>query len=893
MRSRVLALSFAGLLGCAPEPPPAAAPSPPAPSGAPRVADATPPKLRLPELARPTRVDLDLAVDPEAPKFFGEIAADLDVLAPTDVLWLNANDLTITSVEIAAGGATQRGKVLTTAPDFVGLGFDAKIAAGKARLTVRFEGDIERDKARGIYAMKEPDGARYVYTFFEPVDARRAFPCFDEPNYKVPWRLTLHVPKGDVARANSAIASERDEPNGRKAVVFEESKPLPSYLVAFVVGPFDVVSAPDAGHHHTKLSFLVPKGRGAETRYAAEVTPKIVGYLEDYFGMPYPWGKLDVAVVPRYWGTMEHPGIVALGQTLTLIKASEENISRKQEYANIASHELAHYWFGDYVTMRWWDDTWLNESMAQWMDAKITDRVEPAWKFGRVRLERANGAMVADGLPSAKSIREPVVTADEIANAFDGDLTYNKGNAVLAMFEEWMTVPVFQRAIHGYLEKHAFGSVVEDDLLAAIDAERPGAGAALRTFIDQPGVPLVEVKLLCDGSTRAVEISQRRYAPAGVELPPESWKLPVCVRYGDGKGAAGRACTLLTAANARMPIETKACPTFLLANAGGAGYYRAKYDKLQIDAIFRARAALEDAELTTLMNDAGALVERNDLALGDALALLPNVAGASDRYLFASAFSVLGIAGSILGEADRPKYAHYVREMYKKRSQALGWKKKPGESKDDEILRPLLHGAVAIAGQDDELRKEGRALATQWIADRGALDADIVDTALASGARLNDRAFFDLVLKAADAAKDQREKERLYNALGEFDDPELVKRAQAIVLDRARNLHDTIGILWAEFGNRTTRQAALAFLDQNFEELKGRLRDDESMYLGYMPRSFCDDAAAAKIEAAFTARAAKIPGAPRMLKATVETVKICAAHARAHGAGLTKFLARY
>ncbi len=844
-----------------------------------------PPTLRLPGNTKPLSVALDLVLDPNATAFTGVVTIEVEVLQPTRTLWLNAKDLTLTAVTLNG----QVPRVIDVSSDFVGLEFKDPLPVGKATLRIAYEGSIDRDKAQGIYSTAEASGERYIYTFFEPLDARRAFPCFDQPDAKVPWRLTLHVKKSDIARANSPVQSEADEANGMKAVTFVESKPLPSYLVAFVVGPFEVIAAPDAGRFHTPLNFIVPKGRGAETRYAAEVTPQIVAYLEDYFGMAYPYGKLDVAVVPRYWGTMEHPGLVAMGQPITLIRPTEETTARKQFYADILAHELAHYWFGDYVTMKWWDDTWLNESMAQWMDTKITDRVDLSWGFARTRLDRAEDAMSADALTSAKPIREPVDSPDGIANAFDGSLTYNKGQTVLGMFEKWIGPPLFQRAIRKYLSGHAWGNATENDLLLELE---PEVANALRTFIDQPGVPLVEAKRVCDNEM-AIRFSQQRYAPRDVTLPAESWTIPICARYGDDQGESGETCTLLRGGSALVPIEAPRCPTWIMSNADAAGYYRSKYDKATLDAIFAAQPRLQDAELTSLMHDAAALVDSGDLSLSDALALLPNVAATKDRYLFNSSFAILHIARSIATDAQRVPYASYLRATFGKRARALGWTARKGESNDDEILRPELLRLVAVAGRDVDLQKEGRALALHWLQDRRFMDLDLAEVALTAGAKTNDPALFEAMLVAAKTSSDHEEKERLFASLGAFTDPALAARALALLIDHALDLHDTEGILFLQLEDSRTRDAAYTFFDAHYDDLRARLREDEAMWLFALPRSFCDETHVQAMAAALSPRASKVPGAPRTLDGALETARLCIAKAKLHGASLEAFLKNY
>ncbi|HET7501641.1 MAG TPA: M1 family metallopeptidase, partial [Kofleriaceae bacterium] len=331
---------------------------------APAVApDPAPPALRLPGDVRPTRYALELTVVPERPAAAGRIHIAAEVVRATRVVWLNATGLTIERATL--GGRPAR--VIPGGEDFVGLAIGRELPPGALAIEVAFSAPIDRERSRGLYSERDGKDA-YAYTFFEPIDARRTFPCFDEPVYKVPWQLTFHVRADHVALGNAEVVRETPEPGGMKRVELAVSRPLPSYLVAFVVGPFELVDGGKVGRVATPIRFVIPRGRAGELGYARQVTPKVVAALEDYFDMAYPYGKLDVAVVPRFWGTMEHPGLVAMGQPLTLIRPDQDTRARRQGYANILAHELSHYWFGDLVTMAWWDDTWLNEALSEWSD---------------------------------------------------------------------------------------------------------------------------------------------------------------------------------------------------------------------------------------------------------------------------------------------------------------------------------------------------------------------------------------------------------------------------------------------------------------------------------------------------------------------------------------------
>jgi aminopeptidase N len=894
MRHRLALAVACGLAACSVAACGPAAPSPPVGAAA---AAIPPPALRLPTYARPLRYDLDLTIVPARPTFTGRVSVDLSVAEPTRRLWLNAAGLTITEAHLTGAGGRVAARVIPGGDDFVGFAFDAPVEAGSARLVVRYEAPLDAERSRGVYRQREGEGDEtfHAYTFFEPLDARRAFPCFDEPTYKVPWKLTLHVPRAHVARANTRVASEVDEPGAMKAVSFEETRPLPSYLVAFVVGPFDVVPAPAAGKHGTPLAFVIPRGRAAETRWAAESTPKIVGLLEDYFGMPYPFGKLDVAVVPRFWGTMEHPGLVALGQPLTLIKPAEDTIARRQEYANIAAHELAHYWFGDYVTMAWWDDTWLNEALATWLDTKITSALDPSWGFAEAP-RHAPSAMAADALAGAKKIRQPILSRHDIEDAFDGDITYDKGAAVIEMFEHWLGPEVFQRGIRRFMKERAWDVATTDHLLAALSAEAGrDVGPAFKSFLDQPGVP--DVRVSCKpGSPPTLALAQERFVPAGSAAQRgASWLVPVCVRWGRGE-EKGRQCVLLDRAAMEAPLEgARACPSWLLPNEAGAGYYRARSSIEELRALLGAhRDALTVAERAAVLDDVAARAGAGTLPFGDALSLLPPLADKAGRAELTQSLAILGAARiDTLPPELRARAARFIQATWGPRARARGLRPRPGEPLDDAALRPRLLGFVGGPGEDPALRREALELARRWLDDRTAISADMVEVVLSLAARAGDRALFDGLRRAALAATDRRERGVLAATLGAFADPALCREALSLVLGEGLDLRESIGILEVALNGTATRALAWSFLKEHFDALARRMRVDEAMQLVRSPSVFCDEAHRADTAAFFGPRAEKVDGAPRVLAAALEEIQVCAAGAEKRRPSLEAFLARY
>jgi aminopeptidase N len=902
---RGLVLSSALLISCAAAPPDSRRPNA-APTAASSVAAVAvpslsldPPKLRLPaDGAYPIRYEAELTLDPAKPTFHGVLSIHLGARRPTRIVWLNAEELAIQGASFAQGGGSAPATVVASAAPFVGIALPGELSPEKPGvLRIEYEGKVDGDRHQGIYAVSEGAGAddRYVYSLFEPLDARRAFPCFDEPEYKVPWKLSIHVRKGHSAFSNAEAVGEVDE-GAMKKVSFAETPPMPSYLVAFMAGPFEAVDAGTVGQEKKRLRFIVPRGRAAETRYAAQVTPRIIARLEDYFGMPYPYSKLDVAVVPREEGTMEHPGLVALGQPLALIKPGEEGLVRQQGYTDTAAHELAHYWFGDYVTMKWWDDTWLNESFAQWMDAKITDAVEPSWKFGRVGLERSASAMSADSLASAKKMRQPVESPEDIVDSFDGALTYDKGATVIAMLEHAVTPAVWRKTVQRHLEKHAWKTAASGDFTSMLaEVAGPEAAASFSSFLDQPGVPLVTVTPICGASAPKLHLEQQRFLPAGSTAAGSLWSVPVCVRYGAG-AEKGRLCTFLSEKTREVALpDLKSCPTWVMPNEDGLGYYVSRYSVAAIDSLSRRdTASFTIEERAALLRDVGLLVTNGSIPLGKAMELVPDAVAARDRTMLEAVQSILeSVHDADLPEPQARAYERFLRKTFAPAAKALGFAPRPGEDPAVVEMRAVLLFIGGVQGADPELLKTGKRLAVKWLEDRKSLPSDLVGSVIGLAAQSNDPALFDRVLAQAKATTDRQDKMRLNWALGKFTTTALAERALALVASPDNDLDESLPILFSLVQHRATRELAYAFVEAHFDELLARSSGFDRPRLFGLPEGFCDAGHRARAEAFLGPRAKNVDGAARRLANALESISLCEAGRKAAAPSLEAFLKKY
>jgi aminopeptidase N len=875
-----------------PELPKPVSPAPVAPAPAPTpvatpIPDPPPPELRLPGDVKPTQYALDLTIVPDQPTAAGRVHITAEVVRPARVVWLNATGLVIDHAELAGKPA----RLLQGGDDFVGLTTDRELTAGPLAIDVAFKASIDRERSRGMYSEHEGSDT-YVYTFFESIDARRAFPCFDEPSYKVPWQLTFHVKADHTALANTPVVRETPEPGGMKKVETAVTKPLPSYLVAFVVGPFELVDGGTAGRVGTPIRFVIPKGRAGELGYAKQVTPKVVAALEDYFDMAYPYGKLDVAVVPRFWGTMEHPGIVAMGQPLTLIRPDQETRGRKAGYANILAHELSHYWFGDLVTMAWWDDTWLNEALGEWSDMNITDAAEPTWRVRDERVGMAMSAMNADETISTRAIRQPVTTREGIAASFDNQITYAKGATMFRMFEAFVGREAWRTFIHSYLGAHAWGNASADDFLRNLEGSLGAPiAAAMRTFLEQPGVPRITAQLRCEASKAPrIELTQQRSLPAGVTDPqPKLWTVPVCLRYGDARSSFQQCVSLSTQSAAfelggwhtgARPEPWHGCPTWTILNADAVGYYRSTVDPGMVRALLTPGSAIAKAAKPTpsermmLIEDLSAAVLRDELSIDKMIELAPLIAADPDDKVARSALAAAPIPMSGLDDAMFRAARRWYHQAFQVRAKQLGWHRGAKDSEERHELRQQLVPVVATS--DPGLTAEATKLVDQWLTDRTGLSDDLAHSALRVAAMHGDAARFDRYLAAATAARDRTEKQRLLGALGGFTDPVIASKGLALVLGHELDLRDTLGIMFGVLGHRETRDLGIAFVTAHLDELLARMRDDEaSGLLGALAGWFCDADRKARMADLVVSRAAKIDGAQNQVTRGLEQADQC------------------
>jgi alanyl aminopeptidase len=577
----------------------------------PRAAPQTP-EFELPGIVQPRRYSLDLTILPGQPVFKGSVTIDLEIRQPASRLWLHGKDLAVDSAFLSAGQAVLPARAIPSGGEFLAFDLPQAVAPGPARLEVRYRGKLG-GAAAGAYR-RQADGRWYVFTSFTAIEARRAFPCFDEPRYKTPWRVTLHVRREELALSNSGSLHEAPEPDGMKRVEFGETPPLPSSLVAFAVGPFDVVAAGRAGKNGVPVRIITPRGRSREAAAALDLTADLLPRIETYTGIAYPFEKLDhLAALGSFFGATEYPGLITYQDDILLPAPAPDRLDRLRR---VMTHELAHQWFGNLVTMSAWRDVWLSEGFATWMAAKFAGG-DFSRIFDRVQI------MAADRRP----VRVDPRSRRQMRDVYNR-IVYEKGAATLAMVEHWIGEAPFRAGIRSYLAEHRFGVAATQDFVRAVShAAGRDLGPVFDSFLDRAGFPEVTARIRCSPHPEPrVALEQ-----TGAAI----WRLPVCVK-AEG---ANLQCVEMEGRQKEIALTgTGRCPAWVLPNAGGAGYYRTPVSPGQFAALWSA-SDLTPAERLGLVLDAPRIP----------LPLLGKIAQDSEPAIAIAALAAAGVISAIMG----------------------------------------------------------------------------------------------------------------------------------------------------------------------------------------------------------------------------------------------------
>lgn len=710
---------------------------------------ATPvPQGRLPDAAVPSAYRIDLTVLPDQPRFSGHVEIDVTVKEATRSLYLHGRDLKVGKAVALVAGRPVRATYAQVDPLGVArLDFAAPLPAGRATLVFDYDAPFG-DGPSGLYRIKVGD-QWYAWTQFESIDARAAYPGFDQPGYKVPFTVSITTRPGFAAVSNAPETGTAAAPGGLVKHRFAPTRPLPTYLTAFMAGPFAVKAGTAAPTPERAapmpLRMVGTRPNADKMEFGLANSGEIVGLLEKYFGRPFPFPKLDQIGSPVMPGAMENAGADVYGDDIIMLDRGAST-AQKQDFGMVVAHELAHQWFGDLVTPAWWDDIWLNESFANWMGYRIGNEWRPDLKIGAGAISEAFRAMNTDALAAGRPIHQPIATSGEIDSAFDA-VTYGKGGQVVAMIAAYMGDDTFRQGVRLHLDRHAYGNATSEQFFQALaDAGHdPRILKALDSFVNQQGVPLVSVARQGGRMT----LTQKRYALYGSTLSPVSWTIPVCYSV-----AGKRDCTLLDGASASVAVPAGG---LLLPNAGGTGYYRFALSVADWKAMIAAAPTLSPGDALAANDSLWAGFRAGDLPFA---LLVDNArAMAANPYSTAATESGGRLAGyrvrGLIAPRDVPAYRRTVGAIYAPRLAALGSDVRAGayagDDPDRQKLRSTLIDEVAGEAQDTALVAKLAAAARAWLdGDKTALDQSLYAAgfaaAVTSGGMPAAQALFDKAL---------------------------------------------------------------------------------------------------------------------------------------------------
>jgi aminopeptidase N len=844
---------------------------------------------RLPTDVTPSHYDLSFDVDLANARFGGKETIRVDLAQSTRAVTLNAAEITFREVTIDSGGVTQTATVAVDEfRQMATLRVPRPLAKGPALIHVTYDG-ILNDKLRGFYLSTEND-QRYAVTQFESTDARRAFPGFDEPAYKATFDISLTVDRRDMAMSNGKVVSDTPTTDGARHIVkFATTPKMSTYLVAMAVGRFACIEGAAEG---VPIRICGVEGKQEMGRIALDMAQQILKFYNTYFAIKYPFGKLDVLAVPDFAaGAMENTAAIFYRERDLLVDSKDASHAVRKRIAQVLAHEMAHQWFGDLVTMQWWDDIWLNEGFANWMESRPLASIRPDWNVSVDDAIGNQAALGTDALKATHPIHAAVETPAQIDEAFDS-ITYEKGAAVLRMVENYLGPDVFRQGINAYLRTHAYGNATSQDFWAAMaSVSGKPVDRILPSFINQPGAPFLDVSLQCVNNRAQLDISQQRFFldPAAMQArSTERWQIPVCVKTAGGGGG----CDLIADNKQTLSLGT-ACVPWAFANAGAQGYYRTAYSAETLRGLTpRIQEVLTPPERLSLAGDEWALVRAGRHTAGEYLRLVGGFATEHTNGVLAGITDRLDTIDQYLTTADtQPRFQQFVRTLFSPLFQEIGFTSASVDSDERRALRATLIHTLGVTGNDAELAATARAALDRALRGGAPLDPTLARSIVDVSARFGDSALFDALLAASDRATSPDERYRYLYALAEFRDPALIERALALSIAPRLRSQDTARYVANFFGNASTRTRAWAFVKEHWRELEPKVTifGGDTTFVSSLG-NFCD--ASSRDDIASFLREHPLPAVSRTMTQTIERINNCIAFRSGQMNSVTEFLSR-
>ena len=768
-------------------------------------------------------MEVHVEVDPaRGDGFRGEVTQHVVLDRARSAVRLHAQDLRVTGARVEWEGGRQTGTI-TALPEveMIEVAFPGRVPKGEATLHLRFAGRLRKDLC-GLYAARVGEH-RYAFTQLEATDARKFFPCFDEPAMKARFQLSVTTSATNAVVSNGPAVRTRRLDGGRKRVDFERTPPLSSYLLALAVGPLERSRPVRVGP--TEIRVWHSPGKGALTRFGLEAAKESLARLERWFALPYPYSKLDLVAVPDFeFGAMENAGAVFFRETLLLLDPATATLAEKKRAAEVIAHELAHMWYGDLVTMAWWDDLWLNEAFATWMAFNVVDDWKPEWRMWHDFQHGRAAALELDALKHTHPIYCKVRTAAEANENFDL-ITYEKGASVVRMIERYLGPATFRKGVRRYIRRHREGNTVAADLWGALsEASGEPVEKLARAWIERPGHPVLTIRRSRDG--RALELRQERFLQAGRRAGGAPWPIPWVARLGTGRGKGRLERRLLGRARERVALPERA-PRFVYGNADESGFFRPLHEAGELDALLGSLDALSAVERMGLVDHQWALVRAGRAGLASVLEAVAALADEQDPDVLDALLKPLGfLASGLVPEAapdQEEAFRHFLVDRFGPAFRELGWRPRRGEGEDRSLRRAALLSIVGSIGGSEEVLAEAAERCDAYLKRRRSLDPNLADGVVGLAARCGDAARFEQFLAAMRSAATPQEQRRFLLALGSFRAPRLVDRSLALALTPAVATQDVVFLLSRLLANPAARERTWRFVTSRWGRLAKRM----------------------------------------------------------------------
>lgn len=833
---------------------------------------------RLPAGVVPEHYQLTFTPNLKDATFSGDEIIAVRVVKPTTMITINSAEIKFTSATVETGGAKLNAKVtIDEDREQANIIAPRMIPAGPARLHIVFTG-ILNDKLRGFYLSETPK-RRYAVTQFESTDARRAFPCFDEPDKKATFDITLIVDKSDTAISNERVISDTPGPTDDKHTLkFATTKKLSTYLVALLVGDFQCVNG---SSDDIPIRVCATPDKTDQGKFALEAAEYIMHYYNDYFGIKYPYGKLDLIAIPDFEaGAMENAGAITYRESFILVDPKVANVDNYELVASVAAHEMAHMWFGDLVTMKWWDNLWLNEGFATWMESKPVAKWKPEWNIPLGEVAETTRSLNLDALKNTRPIRQKAETPAEINELFDG-IAYGKAAAVLRMVENYVDPELFRKGVHNYLAFHSYGNATAEDFWTAVtQASGKPVDKIMSSFVVQPGLPLLHVSQESDGQ---ISISQERFFNDRRLLgtSEQAWTVPVCWKP---ISAEGKSSCLVLQGRGQQTKGPAGVPVF--ANSDGHGYYRTEYEQALRDQLSKSlESGLDPAERISLINDQWALMRVGRISISNYLDLISQLKDERLRQVWSDVLNNLKyIDDMLVGPDDRESFRQLTRNILRPTYAGLAGT----QDAKEKALRADMFYMLGLIGRDPQVIGEARQIAQDVLANHGSVDPLSIGPALEIAASQGDQALFDQVVQKLKGSTDQIIRSRYMEALSSFEKPELTRQALALGVSGAIRNQDSTGYISRFLRNPYTRAEGWKFIQNHWNDVEKTFTPSSGVALVAGAGYFCDADAAANVSAFFKVHT--VPSTERTLRQSIERINACADLKKMQGSNLQSWL---